>query len=234
MNVESFLQLWTKWWMRHAGPTRLGRLATRLAILPTPPYKGRSHLRFLNAQGYISPQASIYHSRLKLGANVFIGDRAVIYQQDGEGSIEIGDRTSVWGDCLLETGKGGEIIFGPDCRVNLGVQVVSYAAPIRIGRDVGLGAHCFVYSFNHGVAAGRPYMDQPIESKGPVVIDDHAWIGMGTIILSGVHIGEHAVVAAGSVVTQNVPANAIVGGIPARVIGARNEMVAEPPDVHHA
>ena len=213
--------------MRYAGRTRLGRLATRMAILPTPPYKGRSHLRYLNAQGYISPHASIYHSHLKLGAHLFVGDHAVIYQQDGEGSIDIGDRTSIWGDCLLETGKRGEIILGPDCRVNPGVQLVSYEAPIRIGQDVGLGAHSLLYSFNHGFAAGRPYIDQPLESKGPIVIDDHAWIGMGSIILSGVHIGEHAIVAAGSVVTHDIPANAMAAGVPAHVICIRNESEPE-------
>lgn len=234
MNLERLQTLWTQWWMRHSGRTRLGRMATRLAILPTPPYKGRSHLRFLNSQGYISPLASIYHSRLTLGANVFVGDRAVIYQQDDEGSIEIGDRTSVWGDCLLETGKGGEITLGPDCRVNLGVQVVSYKAPIRIGRDVGLSAHSLLYSFNHGIAAGSPYMEQPLESKGPIIIDDHAWIGMGSIILSGVHIAEHAIVSAGSVVTQNVPKNTIVGGVPARIIGVRGERAASFQSMHHA
>lgn len=221
MKHGSLRELWIKVWMRYAGLSPLGRFATRLAILPAPPYKARSRMRFLNPAGYISPKAAIYHSRLRLGANVFVGDGAVIYQQDGEGRIEIGDRTSVWGDCLLETGKGGEISMGPDCRVNLGVQIVSYAAPIRIGRDVGLSAHCLLYSFNHGIKAGQPYMDQPLDTNGPIIIDDHAWIGMGSIILSGVHIGEHAVVAAGSVVHRDVPAGAIAAGNPARVGNSR-------------
>lgn len=221
MGYGSYREKWAKFWMRYAGLSPLGRLATRLAILTVPPYKGRSHLRYCNYRGYISPKATIYHSQLSLGVNVFIGDGAVIYQDDGEGMIVIGDRTSVWGDCLLETGKGGAITIGPDCRVNLGVQVVSYQEPIRIGRDVGLSAHSVLYSFNHGTSPGRPYMEQPVESKGPIVIDDHAWIGMRSIILSGVHIGEHAIVAAGSIVTHDVPANAIAGGVPARIISMR-------------
>jgi acetyltransferase-like isoleucine patch superfamily enzyme len=181
----------------------------------------------MNPQGYISPSAEISHSRLRLGANVFVGDRAIIYQQDGEGSIEIGDRTSVWGDCLLETGMGGGIRLGPDCRVNLGVQMVSYQAPIEIGTDVGLSAHSLLYSYNHGIAPGTPYMKQPLETRGPIVIEDHAWVGMGSIVLSGVHIGKHAVVAAGSVVTHDVPANTVVGGVPARVLGTRDEFSSQ-------
>lgn len=58
-------------------------------------------------------------------------------------------------------------------------------------------------------------------SKGPIVIDDDVWIGFSSIILSGVHIGQGSVVAAGSVVTKDVPPYAIVGGNPAKVIRYR-------------
>ena len=59
--------------------------------------------------------------------------------------------------------------------------------------------------------------------KGDIIIDDDAWIGYGSLILSGVHIGQGAIVAAGSVVSKDVPAYAIVGGNPARVIKMRFE-----------
>ena len=68
-------------------------------------------------------------------------------------------------------------------------------------------------------------------SKGDIIIDDDVWIGYGATIMSGVHIGQGAVVAAGSLVTKNIPPYAIVGGIPARIIKYRfnlniiNEMV---------
>lgn len=60
-------------------------------------------------------------------------------------------------------------------------------------------------------------------SKGDIVVDDDVWIGYGAIILSGVHIGQGAVVAAGAVVTKDVPPYAIVGGTPAKVIKYRFE-----------
>lgn len=60
-------------------------------------------------------------------------------------------------------------------------------------------------------------------SKGNIVIEDDVWIGYGAMIMSGVHIGQGAVVAAGSVVTKNVPAYAIVGGSPAKIIRFRFE-----------
>lgn len=58
-------------------------------------------------------------------------------------------------------------------------------------------------------------------SKGDIVIEDDVWIGCGSIVLSGVHIGQGAVIAAGSVVTRDVPEYAIVGGVPAKVVKFR-------------
>ena len=59
--------------------------------------------------------------------------------------------------------------------------------------------------------------------KGNIIIDDDVWIGYGATIMSGVHIGQGAVVAAGAVVTKDVPPYAIVGGVPAKVIKYRFE-----------
>ena len=64
--------------------------------------------------------------------------------------------------------------------------------------------------------------------KGDIIIDDDVWIGYGAIILSGVHIGQGSIIAAGSVVTSNVPPYAIVGGVPAKVIRYRfNQQVID-------
>lgn len=60
-------------------------------------------------------------------------------------------------------------------------------------------------------------------SKGDIIVDDDVWLGYRTTVLSGVHIGQGAVVAAGSVVTKDVPPYAVVGGVPAKVIKYRFE-----------
>ena len=60
-------------------------------------------------------------------------------------------------------------------------------------------------------------------SKGNIIVDDDVWIGYGATIMSGVHIGQGAVVAAGAIVTKDIPPYAIVGGVPAKIINYRFE-----------
>jgi acetyltransferase-like isoleucine patch superfamily enzyme len=59
---------------------------------------------------------------------------------------------------------------------------------------------------------------RPLISKGEVVIGDNVWIGEGAMILPNVHIGEHAIIAANSVVTKDIPAYSIAAGVPAKII----------------
>jgi len=67
-----------------------------------------------------------------------------------------------------------------------------------------------------------------LEAAAPITIGDNVWIGRAAIVLPGVTIGDHSVVAAGSVVTKSVPANAIVAGNPARVLRYINTTMETP------
>lgn len=78
--------------------------------------------------------------------------------------------------------------------------------------------HISTYPFK---AKLLPPFENEAVSKGNIVIDDDVWIGYGATILSGVHIGQGAIIAAGAVVAKNVPPYAIVGGVPAKVIKYR-------------
>ena len=69
---------------------------------------------------------------------------------------------------------------------------------------------------------GHAIREQPLVSKGDIVIEDDVWLGYGVIVLNGVHIGSGAVIGAGSVVTRDIPPNAIAMGIPARVVNTRS------------
>ena len=88
------------------------------------------------------------------------------------------------------------------------------AAPIRIGDDVMLGPAVQLYTVTHPLDAAL--RQTGIEQAKPIQLGHRVWIGGGAIILPGVTIGEDAVIAAGSVVTKDVPAGAIVKGNPAR------------------
>jgi serine acetyltransferase len=91
---------------------------------------------------------------------------------------------------------------------------------IEIGRNCMIGPYCFFTDANHGTATGLPVKQQAMETK-PVIVGDDVWMGAGVIVLRGVRIGCGAVIGAGAVVTKDVPANAIVVGVPAREIGRR-------------
>lgn len=217
---------WARFWASLSGTSLFGKIAGMLAAWHVPPYKGRIWLAELSEKGYISPSATIYHKEFRAGEHVLIGDRVIIFQSDGGGPIELGDQTMIYGDALLETGQKGSIRIGTGSRVHRGSHLIAYKEPILIGQDVGIAQNCALYSYNHGIAPGRSISTQPLVSKGPTIVEDHVWLGVGVIVLDGVRIGTGAVIAAGAVVTQDVPPNAIAAGVPARVVGIRGEVSA--------
>jgi acetyltransferase-like isoleucine patch superfamily enzyme len=220
---------WTRFWMRRAGLSCFGRIAARLATWFTPPHKARVFLADMNPQGYIAPSVTIYHSDLQLGANVFIDERVVIFQRKGGGSIELGDHICIYRDTIIETGYGGSLTIGAATSIHPRCQINAYKVPIQIGSDVMLAPNCALYPYDHGVAADKPIIAQPLVSKGGIVIGDGAWLGFGVIVLGGVRIGEGAVIGAGSVVTRDVPDGAIAVGNPARVVKMRSDLAQLRP-----
>jgi len=217
-----FLSVWMPFWMRFAGLSRCGRIATRLATWGAPPYKARRYLSSLYPQGYVAPSATIYHTDVQLGGYVFIGDRVMFLQFENGGRVELGEQVHVYGDVIFETGEGGSIKVGAKSRIHLGCHFIAYLASIQIGCDVHISPNCAFYPHNHSFAPGIPISQQPSQTKGAIVIGDHTWLGTGVIVLSGVRIGEGAVIGAGAVVAHDIPDNAIAVGVPARVVRMRS------------
>jgi len=91
---------------------------------------------------------------------------------------------------------------------------------VEIGGNCMIGPQCYIADANHGTALGVLVKDQLMEPQ-PVIIEDDVWMGAGVIVLRGVRIGRGAVIGAGTVVTRDVPANAVVVGVPAREIRRR-------------
>ncbi|KDN75068.1 acyltransferase [Streptomyces olindensis] len=133
--------------------------------------------------------------------------------------IAIGERTLV-GRHVELVPQGGSITIGSDCSLNN--YVVLYGAGgITVGDGCRIATGVVIVAFNHGVDdLTLPIRCQPITARG-VVVEDDAWIGARSILLDGVTVGSGSVIGAGSVVTRDVPAYAMVAGNPARVLRRR-------------
>jgi acetyltransferase-like isoleucine patch superfamily enzyme len=153
-----------------------------------------------------------------VGANLRCdGDIPLI---EGSGEIILGDNVFV--------GNKGAWFVSPNIKRNPQLIIgnntsLNYRTVISVEEKVHLGSHCMIAEevkiFDNN-SHGTHYQQRKMTEKdvAPIVIEDHVWIGMNSIILKGVHIGKGAVVAAGSVVTKDVPSMAIVGGNPAKLI----------------
>ena len=209
--------------MLFAGLGGFGRLATRLATWLAPHYKSRCYLARMNSKGYVSPSATVHHDELKLARNVYIGDRTIIYQSKDGGPVELAEGVHLYSDIIIETGDGGHIIIGADTHIQPRCQLSAYKGYIQIGSRVDIAPNCFFYPYNHAFAPGSAIRYQPLITKGGIIIDDDSWLGVGVIVLDGVRIGKGAVVGAGSVVTHDVPDEAIAIGAPARIVKMRGD-----------
>lgn len=120
----------------------------------------------------------------------------------------------------------GDIRIGDYTRVGIGNTIIG---PARIGNNVNLAQNIIVTGLNHNFRdVSIPIYIQGV-SMAEVVIEDDVWIGGNAVILPGVTIGRHSVVAAGSVVSREVPPYSVCAGVPAKVIKrydfARSEWV---------
>jgi len=109
----------------------------------------------------------------------------------------------------------GDVIIGDHTRIGIHNTIIG---PVTIGSHVNLAQGITVTALNHNFSdSTKTIGEQGITTK-QVVIKDDVWIGANAVILPGVTIGRHCVVAAGAVVTKDVPDNTLVGGVPAKVI----------------
>jgi acetyltransferase-like isoleucine patch superfamily enzyme len=148
----------------------------------------------------------ISHSIVLMGLPELHGSRA----------ITMGRNLFLYRDLYLETQAHGFIHIGDDVVLSRGVHLVAFAG-ITIGAGSMIGEYASIRDANHCFGEGVMIRNSG-HAAAPVKIGSNVWIGRGACILSGIEIGDGAVVAANAVVTRNVPAQALVGGVPARIL----------------
>ncbi|HCW6783639.1 TPA: sugar O-acetyltransferase, partial [Legionella pneumophila] len=128
------------------------------------------------------------------------------------------------------TAGGDEIRIGRNVFINQNCTLYDLGG-LDIADDVMIGPNVSIITASHPL---EPSKRRNVTIGKPIVIEKNVWIATGAVIIGGVTLGENSVVAAGSVVTKNVPPNTLVGGNPARVIrsisnsGQINRSVNEP------
>lgn len=113
----------------------------------------------------------------------------------------------------IRSDYGANLRIGKDVFINSGVMFTDLGG-ITLADNVLIGPNATIISVNHPL---DPQRRHEVEMK-PVLIDENAWLGANSTILPGVTVGKNAVVAAGAVVTKDVPANTVVAGVPAKII----------------
>lgn len=144
-----------------------------------------------------------------------------------KGGVKIGNNFSIGRNSIIEcTGVLRELGEKLEIGENVGIAANAFIAVrgnVKIGSNTIFGPGVSIHAENHNFSD----LESPIRLQGAtrkgVTIGEDCWIGSKAIILDGVNIGNHVIVAAGAVVNKDVPDYAIVGGVPAKVIKMRNE-----------
>jgi len=154
---------------------------------------------------------------------------APLYQQRGRESVvhrsvrmdtppyrrfSLGERSVIESFSCINNAVG-DVVIGHHTRIGLHNTIIG---PVTVGNHVNLAQGITVTALNHNFADASLRIDEQGVSTLPVTIEDDVWIGANAVVLPGVTVGTHSVVAAGAVVSRDVPPYSLVAGVPAKVI----------------
>lgn len=160
-----------------------------------------------------------------IGCNSMIGRGCQLHGAD---HVFIGNNSGIGKHSILECWSNyGKTAYSPSIRIGDNSFIGEYchltsALSISIGDGVLMGRFCYISDNNHGTVNFKSLQFPPVQRelyiRGGVRVGNNVWIGDRVCILSGVNIGDGAVIAANAVVTKDVPPYCLVGGVPARII----------------
>lgn len=158
---------------------------------------------------------------------------APLYQHRGHGSkiyrsvrmdtppyrrFSLGERSVIESFSCINNAVG-DVIIGNHTRIGLHNTIIG---PVTIGNHVNLAQGITITALNHNFENPDQRIDEQGVSTKPIAIGNDVWIGANAVVLQGVTIGSHCVVAAGAVITKDVPDNTLVGGVPAKILKTLN------------
>ena len=142
---------------------------------------------------FVSPLSVTYPDSFKIGKNSWIAAQAIVR---------------------------GDIIIGDNCSIN---SYSCISGKVTIGSSTRIASLVTIVGFNHGFDdLDKPIHKQPCTTKG-IIIGDDVWIGANVVIIDGITVASHSIIAAGSIVTRDIPEYSIVAGNPARVLRDRRQ-----------
>ncbi len=173
--------------------------------------------------GSIRPGSARSEGLGSLGENSVIGFPSAALV--GESEIYIGNDTMIGPWVTLSAGYPGpnakppsrSLVIGDRCVIGTRSGITAHSS-IEIGDDVWFGQEVFVTDSNHGTHDPDVPIGLQVGPHLPVRIGEGSWLGHGAVVLPGVTIGRHAVVAAGAVVRTDVPDRSVAAGVPARIV----------------
>jgi acetyltransferase-like isoleucine patch superfamily enzyme len=200
---------------------------------PPPPLRGGllTFLRFARAHHMLRPGywplfarwvwlKLRWHGRLQTDGICFVCP-GVKFEIGRDAKVTLGRWSWLGHRCKIRAHEGhvsigAKSVLGQEC-------TISAYQRVSVGRECIIADRVMMIDFDHGVAeVERPIREQGIY-KRDVTVGHNVWIGYGACLLRGVSVGDNAVIGTSAVVTCNVPENAVVGGIPARLIRLRDK-----------
>ncbi len=135
-------------------------------------------------------------------------------------NIQIGNNTSIMSNSYLYA-HDASLKIGNNCSINNNVQISAAQGQISIGNDVLIGANSVIRAGTHNYSRTDIPIRKQGHNQGKILIEDDVWLSSNVVVTSNVKLGKGCVVAAGAVVTKDIPSYAVVGGVPARILKRR-------------
>ncbi len=156
--------------------------------------------------------------KISIGRDCIIDDYANLgVRGDSSSAIRIKESTFIGRGVEIKA-RDGVIVIDSFSSIGAGCRITVVEGNVSIGQNVLFGACCHIGAGNHRFdRTDIPMTQQEFASKGGVIIEDDVWVGVNSVILSGVKVGKGAVIGAGSFVNKDVPDYAVVFGSPAKV-----------------